>query len=105
MTAIERCDFPHAQALRGCDDGGVDRAEREIAVGRNEFGDSEPVRGSDGLWDEIPCGKVTDEAHLGIGSDARAQQVRHLGDDEFRDDEWAGMRLKELEALLVVGVV
>ncbi len=105
MTAIKRRDLPHGQALGRRNDGGVDRPEGEIPVGRNELGDTQPVRRDDALRYEVPRREVTDEAHLSIGSDTRAEQVRHLGDDQFRYDQWARVRLEQLEALLVVGVV
>lgn len=105
MTTIERCELQHDQALGRRYDGSVDRPEREIAVGRDELGDPQPVRRGDGFGNEVPRREITDEAHLGIGSHTRSEQVRHLGDDQLRNDEWAGVRLEQPEALFVVGVV
>ena len=83
MPAIEGSDLPHVHSLRSGDDRGVNGPEWKVSVGGHEFGDAEPVRRGDRLWDEVPRGKVTDEAHLGIGSDARTQEVGDLGDDQL----------------------
>ena len=105
VAAIEGRDFPHVETLGRGHDGRVHSPKRQVSVGRNEFGDPEPVRCRDSLWDEIAGGEVADEPHLGIDADARAEEVGHLGDDELRDDERAGVRLQKVQALGVVAVV
>ena len=105
MAAIEGRDFPHVEPLGGRHDRGVHGAQRKVSVGGDKLGDPEPVGRRDGLGYEVARGEVADEPHLGVDADARAEEVRHLGDDELRDDEGAGVRLEKVEALGVVAVV
>ena len=87
MPSVECCDSGGAQALGGRDDGRVDRAQRKVAVGRDKFGDSKPVGRFDLLRNEFARGQVTEKAHLCLHSDSRAQEVRDLRDDKYRDQD------------------
>ena len=93
------------QPFGGCDDRRIDRPERKIAVLGDQLGDAKPVRRRHWFGDEVAGRDVTKEADFGIHAEASAQQVGHLGDHEFRDQEGTCVRLEELQALGMVSIV
>lgn len=105
VPAIKCGHLDDAKAL-GCDHHrGVHRPEGHVPVYGHQLSDAEPICGGNRLRDEVACGKVAHEAHLGIDAKVCAEQVAHLGDDKLRDEQRPGMALQELETLGVVGVV
>ena len=68
VPPVERCHLVGVQPLSRSDDGCIDGAKREIAVGADELGDSKPVAGRNGFGYQIPGGDVADEADLGLCS-------------------------------------
>lgn len=105
VATIERGDRSDAQPLRGSDDGGIDRTQREVAVLRNKLRDPKPVARADGLGREGAAREVAQEADLRLHSEARTEEVAHLGDDEEGNDERAGMGAQKFEAGFVMAVV
>ena len=105
MPSVECCDCGGAQALGGRDDRRVDRAQRKVAVGRDQFGDSKPVGRFDLLRHEFARGQVTEEAHLGLRSESRPQEVGDLGDDKHGDQDWPRVGLEQAPGTAVLGVV
>ena len=79
---MDRGDVCDARAFGCSDHGGGDRAEREIAIPRDEFGDAHPVGGGNGFDDEVAGCKISQETHFGIHTESRSQQVGHLGNRE-----------------------
>jgi len=105
MAAIDRRQLSYVEAFGGGDHGSVDRAEREVAVDRHQFGDPQPVTGGDRLGDEVAGRQVTDEPDFGIDADSRREQVHDLSDHELGDQKWSGMRFEEREAFDMVGII
>jgi hypothetical protein len=98
MAVVERGDIRDADPFGGRDHGRVHGAEREVVVAGDELGDSEQVCRVDGLEREVPGCQVAEESDLGLPAEATREQVGDLGDDEARDEQWAGMRFEQLEA-------
>lgn len=105
VPSVKRCDSAGAQALGGRDDGCVDRAQRKVAIGRDQFGDAKPVGRLDLLRHEFARGQVPNEAHLCLHSDSRLQEVRDLRDDKHRDQDRSGVGLEKAPATTVLSVV
>jgi hypothetical protein len=97
VSSVDRRDVGDAEALRGGDHRGVDRSERKVAVRRDELGDSQPVSGWYGVDCEHARCQVADESNLRLDAESCREQVRHLGDDEHWDDQWARVTLEQLE--------
>lgn len=104
VASIEGRDLGAAKAFGGGYDGGVDGAEREVAVAGDEFGDPQRVGGVEGLDDEVG-GEIAEEARLGLPAEACAEQITNLGDDEGGDDQRAGVGFQQLQAGRVVSIV
>ena len=87
VPTVEGGDPRCFQALGGGDHGGVDGPEREVAIGRNELGDSNHVPGFEGLGEELTVDQGAEEAEFSSGSESRSSKVRHFGDAQDRDME------------------
>ena len=60
----------------GCrDDRSIDCPKWEVPVSVDEFGDSKPICGGDGLDCQITAGQVAEEPHFGIGTESAADEV------------------------------
>lgn len=104
-TTVERCYLDGLQPLGRRDNGGADRAERQVAVPGDKLGDPKPIAGAKRLDDEAPRPQVAEEADLGLPAEAGADQIGGLGDDESGDDERVGIRFEQLPAGEMMGVV
>ncbi len=105
MASIRGGDVCQVPAF-GCGDyRGVSSSQWQVSVFRDEFGDAEPIRRVDGLDHEQTLGQVSEEAHLGFGSESAGDEVCGFGDDEGRDDEGAAVCLEQFEAGFVVCIV
>jgi hypothetical protein len=93
------------ESFGGGHDGGVDRPERQIAIGPGQFGDPDPVGRQDGFGKEVPGCQVPEEPDLGLDSQPSAEEVNDLGDHEYGNDQGSGMLLEELETFGVMPVV
>lgn len=91
--------------LCGGDHRRVDGSERKVTVDGNKLCDPEPVGGTDMLGEEISRSEVTEESDLGVRSQSGLDKVRNLGDDEHRNNEWAGMLLEQSKAFVMVAIV
>jgi hypothetical protein len=58
-----------------------------------------------GFEGEVAGSEVTEQADFRLPSQPSRDQVGHLGQDEGRDDQRAGVGFEQLEACEVVGVV
>jgi hypothetical protein len=105
MSSVDRRDLADAEALRSGDDRGVDRSKWEIAVRRDEFGDAQPISGWHGVDREHACCEVSEESNLRLDAESCREQVGHLGDDQHRDDQRAGVSLEQLEGCVMMRVV
>lgn len=105
VAAIERGDLGAPEPLGCGHHRGVDRPERQVAVGRHQLGDAKPVRGRNRVRNEVAGGEVAEEADVGVDAEACTKQVGHLSDDQLRDDQGSRVGLQQLEALGVVRVV
>jgi hypothetical protein len=103
--SIDGRDVIGLEPLGGSDDRGVHCAERQVAVLRHEFGDAHPVGRRDWFNDQIASGEITQETHLGVDAESRAEQVGHLGDHEGGHDQGPRVRFEQIEACGVVAVV
>lgn len=105
VTAVEGGDVFDAETLGRGDDRRIDRAEREIAIRGDELGHSQPVAGGHVIDGKGAAGEVSEEPDLRFDPEARGEQIRHLGDDQDRDDEGTRVRLEEIQARFVMGIV
>lgn len=105
MTAVDSGDLDNPQSFGRCDDRCVDSSQWQVPVAGNQFGDAEPVGCCHGFDGERAHCQVAEEAHLGSGAQAGAEQVDHFGDDEGRDDQRTRMGLQEIQRCLVVSIV
>jgi hypothetical protein len=93
VPAVEGGDLLDVQALSGGDDGGIDAAQREVAVDAHELCDPQPLVDGDRFGNEVAGGEVTEKSDLCVSAEPGAEQVDDLGDDELGDEERAGVRL------------
>jgi hypothetical protein len=105
VATVEGRHFGGVKPLRCRDHRGVDSAERQVAVLRDELCDADGVAGMERLDCKVASGEVAEEANLGLPAQPGCDQVGDLGDDERGDDEGARMGLEQLQAGGVVGVV
>ncbi len=78
---------------------------RQIAIARNQLGDSQPIGDGDRLNVESPTGKIAEEADLRRNPQTSREEVRDLGDNEGRHDERAGMTFEKLQSGCMVCIV
>ena len=93
MAMIDGRDICDSRQFGGGDHGSVHGPERQAVVAGDEFGDPEQVSCVNGLESEVPGCQVTQKPDLGLPAEAAGQQVGDLGDNEARDEKWAGMAL------------
>ena len=93
VAPIECCDFRYVHSLCRGDDRGVNRAERQIPVAGDQFGNAEPVAGCDGLNGQGASSEVAEKPHLRFGVQPRLGQICHLGDHQRRYYQRARMVL------------
>jgi hypothetical protein len=105
VATVQGRNGPDLETLGSGDHGGVDGAERKIAVAQDELGDAEPVGGSDRLHGDRAGGEVAEKAYLRLGAEPAAEQTGDLGDGQNRSDQRARVRLQEVPALVVKVVV
>ena len=105
VAPVQCRNLVFVESFCGSYDRCIHAAEREIAVGAYELGNSKPVLGGDGVGDEVAGREVTEEADLRLDSEPGPQEVHHLGDDELGDQERSGVCFEQLEALVVVVVI
>jgi hypothetical protein len=105
VPAIECCDLDDAQSLGGRHHRCIDRPERQVSILGDELGDPDPVADVNRFRDQVPRCQVTEESDLSLNANSGLQQVRYLGYDELRDDEWPRMARQQREAGSVVSIV
>jgi hypothetical protein len=105
VAVVHSREVGDVEALGGGDDRRVDGPEREIPIRRDEFGDSQPVTGRNGLDRERPGGEIAEEADLGFGAQARPQEVSDLRHDEDWDDQRTRVGLEQFKRCVMMGVV
>ena len=102
INCRNRCDF---ETLSGDHDRGIDRAQGQVAVGVNQFGDPHPVASGHGLNPQVARSDIAQKAHFGIRPQAGPNQVADLGDHQHRHHQWAGVSQQEIKAGRVMTVV
>jgi hypothetical protein len=105
VASIEGGHVPDRQAFCGGDHGGINCSERQVAIDLDQFGDTEPVRRSDVLGDQVARGEVPEEADFSVVPKSSAEQVDHLGHYEDGHEQRPRMGLEQFEAVRVVIVV
>lgn len=105
VATIEGRDLGGVETLRGHDHRSVDGAEWQVVVLADEFRDADRITGEERLDREVAAGQIAEEADLGFPADTRADQIGDLRGHEGGDDERTGMRLQQLEAGGMMGVV
>ncbi len=71
----------------------------------HELGDSEPVGRGHWLDSEITAGKVAQEPDLGVGPEARSDQMDDLGDHQRRNDQVLGVVEQQGKAGFMMSIV
>lgn len=105
VAAVQRRNLVFVESFSRNDDRRIHGAERKIAVGAHQFGDSKPVLGGDGVSEEASGRDVTEETDLRLGSKPGPEEVHHFCDDQLRDQKRSGVGFKQFEALAVVVVI
>lgn len=105
VPSIDGGELRDSQSFTGCDHGGVNRAEREVPIKRNQLGDSQPVRRRHRFGDQVAVGQVTEKSDLGVRAESGLEEVGDLGNDQQRYKERTRVFLQETEAGIVVLVV
>jgi hypothetical protein len=105
VPSVECGDLGDSQPFGCCHDRTVDGSQRQVPILTHQFGDAEPVACHDRLDGEFARREITQEADLGFGAKPCSDEVGHLGDHEYRHDQWTGMLQQELERFGVVPVV
>lgn len=85
MAAVERHDQIGLKPVGEHDDGGIDRADREVGVSLDQVGDHGPVIGVRGF--DVEFVQPADERGFPARTQARRGEPGDLGDDQRRDDE------------------
>jgi len=104
-SAIERGELHEVETLGHGDNRGVHGAEGEVAIGRHELRDPEPVRRANRLRDQVPGRQITQESDLGVRTESRLEEVGHFAHDELRNDQRPWVSFQKGEAGLVVPIV
>jgi hypothetical protein len=105
VAVVDSRDVGDVQTFGRGDDRGIYRAQGQAAVARDEFGDTQPVAGCHWFDREGTAGEISEKPDFRFGPEACREQVDDFGDDQDRDDEWAGMCFKKLQCSSVIGVV
>lgn len=105
VASVDSCDLGDADAFSRGHDRRIHRAQRQVAVARDQLRNPYPVRDCHRLNRECATGEVAEEADLGLRAEAGREQIDDLGDDQRRNDERAGVGLKQFECGSVVSVV
>ena len=85
MATIEGRDGADVQALRGSDDGCIDRAEREVAILCNELKNPGPIGLRNCLDLEVSIDDISKKANLGMYPDPFGQEKGDLGNHKRRN--------------------
>ena len=104
VPMVERRDLLDLQALGKRDDRRVHRAERQIPVRRTELCDPCPVKGLDRQRFVGALQQVSDEPELNERSRITLQEVCHLRNDEYRDEQRTAVTLKQASTVFVTRV-
>lgn len=94
-----------AQAFCNRNDGGIDRAQWQVAVCVNQLGYAQPVTRCHRLHNQVPGGEIAQEPHLGVWAQSRTDEVRDLGDDQGWHDKRPRMLREQIQAGRVMSVV
>lgn len=105
MPSVQRGYLADLQSFGCGDDGGIYRAEREVAIASGQLGDAQPVTGDDRLRVQRAGREIAQEPDLWLDTEARRDKIGDLAHDEDRDEQWSGVALEQFEALGVVAVV
>lgn len=105
VPSVQRGHLADLQPFGCGDDGGIYRAEREVAKTSGQLGDAQPVTGDDGLRVQRAGREVAQEPDLRLDTEARRDEVGNLAHDEDRDEQRPRVALEQFEALGVVAVV
>lgn len=105
VTPVQRRDRFDPESLGRHHHRGIHRAERQIAILRDEFGDAYPIAWNDRICGEVPGRQISEESDLGYGPHPLFDEVGDLSDDELRNDQRARVREQEREACVVVAVI
>jgi hypothetical protein len=71
----------------------------------NELCNPDPVAGLNWFRNQVPCGEVAQESHLGFDADSGLKQAGDLSDNELRNDERPLMTREQGQAGFVVPIV
>ena len=105
VAPVDGGDLLDPQPFGGGHDRGVDGTYRQLPVAHDQLSDAQPVRRRDGLDGERAASEVPEEADLRVCPESSRQEVRHLGDDQGRDNERPGMGFEKFQRGRVVRIV
>lgn len=93
------------ETLGGSDHRGVDRAERQVAIDRDQLGRARQIGGVELLDEQRAGDERLEQAQLRADPASRSGEMGHLGNAQRRNDQRSRMRLEQLATLGVPAVV
>ena len=105
VPAVERRHLGNLQTLSGGDNRGIDCAQRKVSISSNKLRYPEPVGGAHRLRGECARSQIANETNLGVDAQPTADEVGHLGYDQFRHDQRTGMCSQQLKTRVMMPVV
>lgn len=105
VAPVEGGNGPRAEPLGSANHRGVDGAQRQIAVDRDELGDPQQVARFDWLENQLTGREVFEQADLSLVPSTPREQVRDLCQAQRGNEEGTRMLVEELNAGAVVSVV
>ncbi len=84
VSPVECGDVRDAEPFCIREDRSVCGAEGKVSVLGKKFSDPHPVARMDVLSKEVARCEIAEEPNLGIGAQASADEIGHLGDDKWR---------------------
>lgn len=105
VTPVQRRDRIDPESLSRRHNRGIHRAEGQVAILGDEFGDADPIAGKDRIGGEVSCCEISEESDLGIGSDPLFDEIGDLGDHELGNDQRPRVRKQERETRVVIAVI
>lgn len=103
VPAIERHHEIGLEPLRECDDRRVSPSERKVTILLDELRHPHPVVGFRSL--HVECRNLAKEPGFCRCAKPKADQIRHLGDDESREDQAKVSSLEHRERIAMPSVV
>jgi len=105
MPPVQGGHLEDAVPFRAGDHRGISDTQREVPVGRYQFGDPKPVPRMYRIHEKGALRQVLGEQDFGSRPQAVTDQIGDLGDDQRRNNEWTGERPQQIQTPFVKRIV